>query len=135
MSAAATAEALVLKNPTSAADFPAIEAWPNQNSHRDYVITIEVPEFTSVCPKTGLPDFGHLTIDYCPDQTCVELKAFKYYTLAYRNFGMFYENVTNKVLDDIVAAVNPRWIKVSGNFTPRGGISTKVVVEWQQPSA
>lgn len=109
--------------------FPAIEIWPNQYPGRDFTITIESPEFTSVCPKTGLPDFGVITINYTPDQQCIELKAFKYYLLAYRNHGMFYENVVNKILDDIVAACDPTWIEVLGEFTPRGGISTSVRVE------
>ena len=134
-----TDESLAMNNvlvpPKDEHSFPEVETWPNKNPHRDYTITIRVPEFTSVCPKTGLPDFGELTIDYIPDQLCVELKAFKYYTLAYRNFGMFYENVVNKVLDDIVKAANPRHIVVTGVFTPRGGISTDVRVEWTQPKA
>jgi 7-cyano-7-deazaguanine reductase len=119
-------------NPQTADDFPAIDVWANQNAHRDFVITIRVPEFTSVCPMTGLPDFGQFVIDYIPDQGCVELKAFKYYMLAYRNFGMFYESIANKILDDIVQAAKPRWIRVRGEFLPRGGINTGVVLEWQQ---
>jgi 7-cyano-7-deazaguanine reductase len=119
----------VVASSTTPTVFPAIEIWPNQYPGRDFTITIESPEFTSVCPKTGLPDFGVITINYTPDQQCIELKAFKYYLLAYRNHGMFYENVVNKILDDIVAACDPTWIEVLGEFTPRGGISTSVRVE------
>jgi 7-cyano-7-deazaguanine reductase len=113
--------------------YPPVEAWANLNPHRNFKIVIKVPEFTSVCPKTGLPDFGTITIEYIPDQLCVELKAFKFYMLAYRNVGMFYENITNKVLDDIVAAISPRWIRVHSDFSSRGGISTEAEVIWQQP--
>jgi 7-cyano-7-deazaguanine reductase len=113
--------------------YPAVEAWANLNPHRNFKITIKVPEFTSVCPMTGLPDFGTITIEYIPDQLCVELKAFKFYMLAYRNVGMFYENITNKVLDDVVKAINPRWIRVHSDFSSRGGISTEADVIWQQP--
>jgi len=112
--------------------FPAVEIFPNQYVDRDYVITIDVPEFTSVCPKTGLPDFGTITIEYVPDAQCIELKAFKYYMLAFRNHGIFYENVVNKVLDDIVAAADPRAIRVTGEFSARGGISTSVTVSQTQ---
>ena len=113
--------------------YPPVEAWANLNPHRNFKITIKVPEFTSVCPMTGLPDFGTITIEYIPDQLCVELKAFKFYMLAYRNVGMFYENITNKVLDDVVKAINPRWIRVYSDFSSRGGISTEADVIWQQP--
>lgn len=106
--------------------FPAVEVFPNKYPDRDYVITIDVPEFTSVCPKTGLPDFGTITIDYVPDAQCIELKAFKYYMLGFRNHGIFYENVVNKVLDDIIATADPRAIRVTGEFGARGGISTTV---------
>ena len=109
--------------------FPVIETWPNQYVGRDYTITIETPEFTSVCPKTGLPDYGVITINYTPDALCIELKAFKYYLLGYRNHGIFYENVVNKILDDIVSTCDPTWVEVIGEFTPRGGISTSVRVE------
>jgi 7-cyano-7-deazaguanine reductase len=113
--------------------FPVIEVWPNKNQQRDYVIHIEVPEFTSVCPMTGLPDFGTLLIDYVPNEGCIELKAFKYYVLAYRNVGIFYENVVNRILDDLVAAANPKMMQIRGQFTARGGISTEVLVSYQQP--
>lgn len=119
--------------PDCATAYAPIEVWVNQNPQRNSLITIRIPEFTSVCPKTGLPDFGTITVDYIPDQVCVELKAFKYYLLSYRNVGMFYENIVNKLVDDVVAAAHPRWLKITGDFTPRGGISTQVVVQWQQP--
>lgn len=103
-----------------------LETFPNQNPGRDYVIEIVCPEFTSVCPKTGQPDFGTITYQYTPDQLCVELKSLKLYLQSFRNQGIFYENVTNRLLDDFVAACKPRRLKVIGAFTPRGGISTTV---------
>jgi 7-cyano-7-deazaguanine reductase len=124
-----------LTPPASLEDFPAIDVWTNAYPQRDYTIHIDVPEFTSVCPKTGLPDFATITVDYVPDEVCVELKSFKYYTLAFRNFGLFYESVINKILDDIVKAANPRFIEVSGTFTARGGIGTTVTAQWSQPEA
>ncbi len=98
-----------------------------QNNHkRDYTITIQCPEFTSVCPKTGLPDFGTIVIEYMPDKKCIELKSLKYYLLSYRNKGIFYEYITNKILDDLVDILKPKQITVNGSFTSRGGISTTV---------
>lgn len=114
-------------------EFPPIEVWENKNAHRNFVISIRVPEYTAVCPMTGLPDYGTITVDYVPDQGCIELKAFKYYILAYRNHGIFYENAVNKIMDDLVTACNPRYLKVTGDFTPRGGISTAVTVVHKQP--
>jgi 7-cyano-7-deazaguanine reductase len=113
--------------------FPVIDVWTNHNTHRQYVISIDVPEFTSVCPMTGLPDYGTLIIDYVPDQGCIELKAFKYYILAYRNVGIFYENAVNRILDDLVTAANPQYMRIQGKFTPRGGISTRIAVVYQRP--
>jgi 7-cyano-7-deazaguanine reductase len=113
--------------------FPPIETWPNAYPNRRYSIVIVVQEFTSVCPKTGLPDFGTITIEYQPAKTCIELKAFKYYTLAYRNMGIFYENAMNRILDDIVTACNPHYVKLTGQFTARGGINTSVVIEHTMP--
>ena len=110
-----------------------LDTWPNAYADRDYIIHIDVPEFTSVCPKTGLPDFGTITIDYVPGDVCVELKAFKYYMLAYRNFGMFYESITNRIADDLMAVAQPRWLRVRSDFLPRGGISTQAVVVLSQP--
>ena len=101
---------------------PEIETFPNQ--FPDYEITIEVPEFTSVCPKTGLPDFGALTISYVPGKECLELKSLKLYLLAYRNLGIFYENAVNRILEDVVAACRPVRATVIGEFNPRGGMSS-----------
>lgn len=106
-----------------------LEVFDNQNSHRDYEIEIECPEFTSVCPKTGQPDFGTLTFTYIPDKLCVELKSLKMYLQAFRNEGIFYEDVTNRILDDVVARLQPRWIQLQAEFTPRGGIRSTITVE------
>lgn len=110
------------------AKLPAIETWPNQ--FPGYEITIRVPEYTSVCPKTGLPDYGTLTITYCPRQRCLELKSFKLYLLAYRNLGIFYENAVNRILRDVVAATRPEWCAVRGDFAPRGGLTTSIEARW-----
>jgi 7-cyano-7-deazaguanine reductase len=112
------------------APLPAIECWPNQ--FKSYEIEIEIPEFTSVCPKTGLPDFGVVTIQYQPDELCAELKSLKNYLLAYRNLGIFYENVVNRILKDFVAACQPVWAEVRGEFTPRGGINSRVTARYQR---
>ena len=111
---------------------PALETWPNQYG-RDYEIVISVPEFTSICPKTGLPDFATLTVTYVPRARCVELKSLKEYFLGFRSLGIFNENVVNRVLDDLVAAVRPRRMTVRGVFTPRGGIQTTVESAWPGP--
>ncbi|QDU28609.1 NADPH-dependent 7-cyano-7-deazaguanine reductase [Anatilimnocola aggregata] len=105
-----------------------LETFDNQFPQRDYVIEIICPEFTSVCPKTGQPDFGTLTFTYTPDQKCVELKSLKMYLQSFRNQGIFYENITNSILNDLVAALEPRRMKLVASFTPRGGISTNVTV-------
>src|SRR2546430_15674265 len=102
------------------APLPPIETWPNQ--YRNYEIKIECPEFTSVCPKTKLPDFGKLTLVYLPNKLCLELKSYKYYLLGYRNMGIFYENAVNRILDDIVKAAKPTWAVLEGAFTTRGGM-------------
>lgn len=107
------------------APLPALETWPSQFAD-DYEVVITIPEFTSICPKTGLPDFATIAITYVPDARCVELKSLKEYLLAYRNLGIFNENVVNRVLDDLVAALAPRRMSVRGVFTPRGGIQTTV---------
>ena len=109
-----------------------LETFENQFPNRDYQIEIECPEFTSVCPKTGQPDFGVLTFRYIPDQKCIELKSLKLYLQQFRNEGIFYENVTNSILDDFVAMVDPRHIELTAEFTPRGGISSVIVVEHQK---
>jgi len=106
------------------AKLPKIETWPNQ--FKNYEIFIEIPEYTSVCPKTGLPDFGSIAITYMPDKKCIELKSFKYYTLAYRNLGIFYENAVNRILDDIAKAIKPKWAVVHGKFSARGGMKTEI---------
>jgi 7-cyano-7-deazaguanine reductase len=107
-----------------------LETFPNPRPERDYQIEIRAPEFTSVCPKTGMPDFGEILIRYTPDASCIELKSLKYYLNDYRDQGIFYETVTNKILDDLVAACHPRRMTVTGAFTARGGITTSVVAEY-----
>src|SRR5215475_10018655 len=107
-----------------------LETFPNQYPGRDYTIEIICPEFTSVCPKTGQPDFGTLTISYTPEAKCVELKSLKMYLQQFRNEGIFYETVTNRILDDLVSVLSPRRIKLVAAFTPRGGISTNVTTEF-----
>lgn len=107
---------------------PLIETWPNQ--YEGYEIKIEAPEFTSVCPKTKLPDFGVITVRYLPRAKCLELKSFKHYMLGYRNMGIFYENAVNRILDDIVAAVRPAWCEVIGVFTPRGGLRSTITARF-----
>ena len=106
------------------AQLPRLETWPNQ--FPGYEITTRFPEYTSVCPKTGLPDYGTITIQYRPRKLCLELKALKIYLLAYRNLGIFYENAVNRILRDIVEATRPEWCMVRGEFTPRGGLTTTV---------
>ena len=112
--------------------FPEIETWPNH--FPGYEIEIDVPEFTSVCPKTGLPDFGTIVVTYVPDKLCLELKSFKMYTLAYRNLGIFYENVVNRFLRDVVKTIKPVNATVIGEFTPRGGLQSKVTATWSKRS-
>ena len=109
-------------------EFPAIETWPNQ--FPGYEIVVDDPEFTSVCPKTGLPDFGDIVIRYEPDRLCLELKSFKEYLQSYRNLGIFQENIVNQVLEDVVRWAKPVWAEVKGEFRPRGGISTVVIARW-----
>lgn len=110
---------------------PKIEVWKNQYPERDYVITIDIPEFTCICPKTGLPDFANIAVRYIPDVYCIELKSLKYYEIFYRDVGIFHENVINKFLDDLVKACRPRWMEVSGEFNARGGIKTSVKAEYK----
>ena len=106
------------------APLPSIESWPNQ--FPGYEIKISVPEFTSICPKTGLPDFGVLTVNYRPDRQCLELKSLKNYFLAYRNLGIFYENVVNRVLKDVIAACAPVTAEIVGEFNARGGMKSVI---------
>ena len=111
---------------------PAIEVWENKYSEREYTVNLETPEFTCICPKTGLPDFATIHITYAPAKWCVELKSFKLYLVAYRNVGIFHEHLVNKLLDDFVKACNPRWAKIEVVMNPRGGIGTKVAAEWKK---
>lgn len=112
-----------------------LETFPNPRPERDYEIAIHCPEFTSVCPKTGLPDFGEIRITYTPDQRCLELKALKYYLIEFRDKGIFYEHVTNQILDDLVAACQPRRMRIVGDFSVRGGISTQVTANFAQDAS
>jgi 7-cyano-7-deazaguanine reductase len=108
-----------------------IETFPNPRPEREFEIAINCPEFTSVCPKTGLPDFGEIRITYVPADQCIELKSLKYYMIGFRDRGIFYEAATNQILDDLVAACRPRRMTVVGDFTVRGGIKTKVTATYE----
>ncbi|MFC2157776.1 preQ(1) synthase [Acidobacteriota bacterium] len=112
---------------------PPLETFPNQ--FPNYEIRIEIPEFTSVCPKTELPDFGIIQIRYVPDEKCLELKSLKVYLLAYRNLGIFYENVVNRILDDVVQACQPQSAVVVGEFNPRGGIKSTIEARYPRDEA
>ncbi|MDE2293261.1 MAG: NADPH-dependent 7-cyano-7-deazaguanine reductase QueF [Elusimicrobia bacterium] len=112
-----------------AAQLPTLEAFPNQ-AQGYYEIRIEMPEYTAICPKTGQPDFGTLTLEYAPGRWVVELKSLKMYLQGYRNMGIFYENAVNRFLDDVARAVKPRWARVTGQFTPRGGLRSTVTAEF-----
>lgn len=113
---------------------PEIEVWSNKYSDREYSIHLNTDECTCICPKTGLPDFVTLNITYSPTKTCIELKSFKLYLVSYRNVGIFHEHLVNRIMDDIVKACDPRWIKVEGIVAPRGGIETTVVSEYKRKS-
>jgi 7-cyano-7-deazaguanine reductase len=108
-----------------------LETFPNPRPGREFEIAIDCPEFTSVCPKTGLPDFGTIRIAYVPDATCIELKSLKYYLVSFRDRGIFYEAATNQILDDLVAACAPLRMTVVGDFTPRGGIKTSITARYE----
>ena len=110
-----------------------IETFPSPRPEREFEIAIDCPEFTSVCPKTGLPDFGEIRITYVPGDHCIELKSLKYYMIGFRDRGIFYESATNQILDDLVAACRPRRMTVVGDFTVRGGIKTKVTATYEKP--
>lgn len=110
---------------------PKLELFDNPSPERNYTITIRHPEFTSVCPRTGQPDFGEIVIEYCPDKVCIELKSLKFYMQSYRNKGIFYEALTNDILDDLSGVCKPRWMKVSSHFNARGGITTEVTAEYK----
>ena len=111
-----------------------LEVFPNPKPSRDYTIHIESPEFTCLCPKTGQPDFATLKLEYIPDEFCVELKSWKLYLWSYRNEGGFHEDLTNKILDDLVATLNPRYIRLSADFNVRGGIYTTITAEHRSPN-
>jgi len=112
-------------------DKPELELFDNPSPGRDYTITICCSEFTSVCPKTGQPDFGEIIVEYCPQAKCIELKSLKFYMQNFRNKGIFYEALTNEILDDLAGACEPRWMNVTSSFTPRGGITTEVSVDYK----
>ncbi|MDE2223192.1 MAG: NADPH-dependent 7-cyano-7-deazaguanine reductase QueF [Candidatus Omnitrophica bacterium] len=109
---------------------PDIEVWKNQYPDRDYVVDLTIPEFTCICPKTGLPDFALIKVSYKPARVCLELKSLKLYLVEYRNVGIFHEHLVNKLLDDLVASCHPRWMRVEVIMNPRGGISTTVSAEY-----
>jgi 7-cyano-7-deazaguanine reductase len=111
---------------------PKIEVWRNQYPDKRYSVALDVQEFTCICPKTSLPDFANIKIEYSPDQYCIELKSFKMYTIFFRNIGIFHEHVINLMLDDFVKASSPHWAKVTGVFNPRGGITTTVSAEYKR---
>ena len=111
---------------------PGIETWKNKYPQRDYKVYLNVPEFTCLCPKTGLPDFACIYVEYIPDKLCIELKSFKEYIFAYRNIGIFHENVVNRILDDIKRAAAPRLLRIEGVFNVRGGIQTTVNAEYRK---
>ncbi len=110
-----------------------LETFKNQYPHRDYVIDMTCPEFTAICPKSGFPDFGTIYIKYIPDQKCIELKSLKLYINAYRDVGIFHEDVVNKILEDLVAVCKPRWMEVRGDYNVRGNIKTVVTAEFCLP--
>lgn len=111
------------------APLPAIETFPNQ--YKGYEITIEIPEYTAICPKTGLPDFGTITLQYKPNKACLELKALKMYIHAYRDLGIFYENAVNRILQDVVQSCRPVWAKVTGTFAARGGLRSVIEAKYR----
>jgi 7-cyano-7-deazaguanine reductase len=115
-------------------DKPELELFDNPSRKRDYTITIRCPEFTSVCPRTSQPDFGEIIIEYIPKAKCIELKSLKFYMQHFRNQGIFYEALTNEILDDLVSACEPKWMKITSKFTPRGGISTNIQSQYSADS-
>ncbi len=109
-----------------------LETFENKYPNRDYEIKHIAPEFTSLCPKTGQPDFATITLEYIPDKLCVELKSYKFYLQSYRNEGIFFESVTNKILDDLVEVTKPRFMKITAEFNTRGGISSVIEAEYEE---
>lgn len=112
---------------------PSVDVWTNEYADRDYTVHLSTNELTCICPKTGLPDFATIQIDYKPDRTCLELKSFKYYLFSFRQVGIFHEHLANKILDDLIKACQPRWMKIEVVMNPRGGIDTRVCVEYTKP--
>jgi 7-cyano-7-deazaguanine reductase len=110
---------------------PEIEVWENKYAHKDYAVLLNIPEFTCICPKTGLPDFALINLTYGPDEFCVELKSFKLYLVGYRDVGIFHEHLTNKILEDFIKACRPRWAKIEVVMNPRGGIGTTVTADYK----
>jgi len=119
----------MLGGPMATTPTKSLETFANPNPDRDYVIRFECPEFTCLCPKTGQPDFATIRVEYVPDRLCVELKSWKLYLWSYRNEGAFHEAVTNRILDDLVAAIRPRRAQIEGDFNIRGGIHTVVIAD------
>ena len=111
---------------------PKIAVWGNQYPDKEYTVSLEIPEFTCICPKTGLPDFAIIRIDYIPHKYCIELKSFKMYTISFRNIGIFHEHLINRMMDDFVSACQPRYARIIGEFNPRGGIKTTVTREYKR---
>jgi len=111
---------------------PVIEVWENQYPQKVYSVSMEIPEFTCICPKTGLPDFANIRIEYSPAKYCIELKSLKMYTIFFRNIGIFHEHLVNKFLEDFVKASKPRWAKITAEFNPRGGIKTVVSRQYKR---
>jgi 7-cyano-7-deazaguanine reductase len=122
----------VASKPAAQPSKKSLETFPNPNADRDYTIRMRIPEFTCLCPKTGQPDFATLRLEYVPNRTCVELKSLKLYIWSYRNEGAFHEAVTNRILDDLVRLMKPRFIRLTAEFNVRGGIYTTVVAEHRQ---
>lgn len=114
--------------------FKLLEVFKNEYVNRSYLITYIAPEFTSLCPKTGQPDFGKISIEYIPDKLCIELKSLKIYLNSYRSDGIFYESVTNRILDDLIRVCKPRYMKITAEFNVRGGISSVILTEYKKPS-
>jgi 7-cyano-7-deazaguanine reductase len=123
------------KSPPTSPDHARLETFPNPHPRRDYWIRLDCPDFTSLCPVTGQPDFAHITIDYVPDRACLETKALKFYLASFRNEAAFNEAVINRIQDDLVRACRPRILKITGKFTPRGGLGLSVVVEHPRAGA
>ncbi|MDD4956482.1 MAG: preQ(1) synthase [Candidatus Omnitrophica bacterium] len=111
---------------------PGIDVWENKYPDREFMVRVDTPEFTCICPKTGLPDFAHISIEYVPSKWCIELKSFKEYVVSYRDMGIFHEHVVNRFLDDLVKSSKPRYMKVKGVFNTRGGITTTVEAEYER---